>query len=596
MLRYNEPMEQLPSKPGKFVALMIRPYKKRIILFAVLSLLGMLSWTAAPYIIRLFINELSQNGHPTTKARWLVVAFFVAKMSDEVFWRIAENGMRKFKPAMIERMRSYLFTYVLQKPYGFFVNSSSGQLGHWINQSTSTFNEIVDTTIWGVWPRTVTILLSAIFLLTSHWLLALIFTVWVGGLTIFNIKRGRRFGELVEHESDARSVASGMVVDALGNHLSVRVFNARQREVNKLHKQQSIILRRWDTSWFYHIKSNIVKGSSAALAAGVAMVAILHLYGNGQISIGDVALFIAYFSDASSSIWELTWQLDTYYRNFGTIKNALDGLGDGPQERTVALLDAKYDIPKTKDGTIRLNGVSFSYPDQPDRHVLKDVTLTIKDGERIGLVGHSGAGKTTLVAMLLGFYEPTAGEILIGGHNTKELDPSEQRAHIAYVPQDTSLFNRTLADNIAYAQPGASLEKIALAAQAAQAADFIEKLPDGYKTMIGERGVKLSGGQRQRVAIARALLKDAPILVLDEATSALDSVSEQAIQKAFATAMKGRTAVVVAHRLSTLRHLDKIVVFEAGTIAEAGTHDELVVKNGIYADLWRRQKDGFIAE
>jgi ATP-binding cassette, subfamily B, bacterial len=211
-------------------------------------------------------------------------------------------------------------------------------------------------------------------------------------------------------------------------------------------------------------------------------------------------------------------------------------------------------------------------------------------------VGHSGAGKTTLVGLLLHFYSTSKGEFKIGGVPVEDLTPAQMRELMAFVPQDTNLFNRTVAENIAYARPDAEMKDIVRAATEAQALDFIEKLPDGFDTVIGERGVKLSGGQRQRIAIARALLKNAPILILDEATSALDSVSEQAIQKAFVAAMKDRTAIVVAHRLSTLRHLDRIVVFEGGTIVEQGTHDELVAAEGLYADLWRRQKDGFIGE
>ncbi len=584
-------MTELPKHAKGLLKEMTRPYKRRITLFFVLSFIGIISWAASPFAIRDLINELSKNQGIHAYAWWLVGIFVVLRLFDEWFWRIAEAIMKEIKNPMLERMRTILFDYAIQKPYNFFVNSSSGQLGHWINQTVKTLDETIDTTIWSVWPRVTSIILSAVFLIFAHWLLALIFITWAAGLMLFTVRRGRTFTKLVEKESDAKSAATGQVVDSLSNHLSVRVFNARGRESISLRKRQELILKRQAISWNFSIRTNMVKGHSVALVAGVSLAAVLWLFGRHQLTVGDVALFIAYFTDATSSIWELSWQMDTYYRSFGAINNAIAGLRAGGEERIVRDLRP---LPET--ASIELKDLTFSYPDQTDLTVLKNVNLQIKAGERIGLVGHSGAGKTTLVGLLLGFYELTGGEFKIGEAVVSELSPDQLRELISFVPQDTNLFNRTIAENIAYARPEATKDEIHQAAADAQALDFIEKLPLGFDTMIGERGVKLSGGQRQRIAIARALLKNAPILLLDEATSALDSVSEQAIQKAFNIAMKDRTAVVVAHRLSTLRHLDRIVVFEGGTIVEQGSHDDLVDGGGVYADLWRRQKDGFIAE
>ena len=584
-------MNTLPTRAGQLITVMIRPYKGRIWLFFVLTFTGILSWAAAPFAIRGLINNLAEEQRVTYIAWWLVALYTFLRLIDELFCRIGESVMRRTKPFMIERMLMLLFEYTLQKPYNFFVNASSGQLGHWINETTKTLNETVDTTIWAVWPQVMGLVLSAAFLFIANWLLAVIFVVWLVGLLSFTMWRGKKFSAMVEKESQARSRASGQVVDALSNHLSVRVFNSRNRELTLLDKRQDRIRYWWDRSWRFSTRTNLVKGHSIAAASALGMTTILWLYSRGQITIGDVALFITYFTSASSAIWELAWQLDLYYRSFGTLDNALRGLGKGEPER-----QGKRQVELPENSSISLEKLGFSYPDQPDQKVLKDISLSIKDGERIGLVGHSGAGKTTLVGLLLGFYEPTAGAFKIGDTDVENMSPDQLRELIAFVPQDTNLFNRTVSENIAYARPGATDAAIKQAAKDAQALEFIEKLPNGFDTVIGERGVKLSGGQRQRIAIARALLKDAPILLLDEATSALDSVSEQLIQKAFATAMKGRTAIVVAHRLSTLRHMDRIIVFEGGTIVEQGSHDQLVNGNGVYADLWRRQKDGFIAE
>jgi ATP-binding cassette subfamily B protein len=570
---------------------MVKPFKGWVVFFFVFTFLGILSWAAAPFAVRDLINNLADNGRVTDTAWKLVALYTFLRLLDEWFWRYAESRMRRIKPRAIERMRYLLFEYTLQKPYSFFVNASSGQLGHWINETTKTLNDMVETTIWAVWPQVMGLLLSAIFLFIANWILAVIFIVWLVGLFSFTLYRGRIFSKMIEKESQARSRTSGQIVDAMSNHLSVRVFNSRDRELEMIDKRQERIRYWWDRSWRFNTHTNIVKGHSVALVSAVGMSVILWLYSRGQITVGDVALFLTYFTAAANSIWELAWQLDSYYRSFGIIANGLKGLGKGAPER-----DGAKELPLPQQSTIELKKLGFSYPDQPDMKVLRNVTLSVKEGERIGLVGHSGAGKTTLVSLLLGFYDPTEGEFYIGGTPVSHLTPSQMRDLIAFVPQDTNLFNRTVSENIAYARPGATQAEIKQAAKDAQALEFIERLPEGFETVIGERGVKLSGGQRQRIAIARALLKDSLILLLDEATSALDSVSEQAIQKAFSIAMKDRTAIVVAHRLSTLRHLDRIIVFEGGTIVEQGSHEELVDAGGVYADLWRRQKDGFIAE
>jgi ABC-type multidrug transport system fused ATPase/permease subunit len=251
-------------------------------------------------------------------------------------------------------------------------------------------------------------------------------------------------------------------------------------------------------------------------------------------------------------------------------------------------------MPKTV--LLELHNVGFAYPDQPEQAVLSHIMLKVPSGHKVGVVGHSGAGKSTLVGLLLGFYEPTAGDITVNGINIADRDPSFIRSISSYVPQDTNLFNRTIRENVTYAKPGATEAELRTALTRAEAWEFVQRLPHGLDTLIGERGVKLSGGQRQRIAIARAMLKDAPLLLLDEATSALDSVSEQAIQRSLHNLMADRTSIVIAHRLSTLKHLDSIIVIDKGNIAEQGRHEDLIAQGGIYADLWQRQKDGFIVD
>ncbi len=248
---------------------------------------------------------------------------------------------------------------------------------------------------------------------------------------------------------------------------------------------------------------------------------------------------------------------------------------------------------RVQKGEIRFAGVHFDFAAQP---VFKDLNLNIEAGEHIGLIGHSGAGKSTLINLLLRYFDPQSGAVLIDGQNIAEVTQDSLRKNIAVIPQDTSLFHRSLMENIRYGRLEASDEEVIEAAKKAHAHEFIKDLPQGYDTLVGERGVKLSGGQRQRIAIARAILKDAPILILDEATSALDSESEKLIQDSLKSLMDGKTVIAIAHRLSTISHLDRLVVMEAGKIIEEGHHDLLLQKNGVYAKLWSMQSGGFLGE
>lgn len=582
----------IPSTTRGLLNYMVHPYRVRAAVFFSLTFLGNLAYTAAPLIISLIVSRLNREPRLDATIWWLVAAFLSCRLADELLWRSADLWSRTFKPQMIERVRTTLFSATLNKTHSFYTNSSSGRIGHWVNQATTTTNELVDTTIWNVWGRIISLVVAAFFLLTVHWSLALLFTVWLVALFSYTIRRGKRFGELIARQSDETSKTAGMIVDSLSNHLSVRVFTAKQREQEMLVVHQREIIRWWRASWLWNLVTNAVKGQSASLVNALALVLALLLFAQGTIELGGIVLFVAYYGDASSSLWQLAWAFDAYYRQSGTIQNALDGLTAG-DERTGSQMSPK-DLPKSV--SLRLDDVTFAYDDQPEKSVLKNFSLEIPAGQKVGVVGHSGAGKSTLVNLLLGLYEPTHGTILLNDIDIASKDPSFIRSVSSFVPQDTNLFNRSIGENIKYAKPSSTDRQVKAALKKSEALEFVENLPEGLNTLVGERGVKLSGGQRQRIAIARAILKDSPLLLLDEATSALDSVSEQAIQRSLHKLMQGRTALVIAHRLSTLKHLDKVVVIERGGIAEQGTHDELIAKNGIYADLWQRQKDGFIAE
>jgi len=311
----------------------------------------------------------------------------------------------------------------------------------------------------------------------------------------------------------------------------------------------------------------------------------------GVVDIGAIYLAVTYTLTVTSQLWSINEVIRNYNKVLGDAHEMVEIL-----HLPAAVRDRDHTELVVRHGGIEFEDVTFGHDGQYEHPLFEHFDLAIAPGEKIGLVGQSGSGKTTLTRLLLRFSDLQEGRILIDGQDIAEVTQRSLRQQISYVPQEPLLFHRSLRENIAYGLPGATEDQIRHAAERAYALDFIESLPDGFETLVGERGVKLSGGQRQRIAIARAILKDARILVLDEATSALDSESEVHIQQALAQAMAGRTTLVIAHRLSTIQAMDRILVMDAGRIIEQGSHRELLAAGGTYAALWTHQSGGFLAE
>ena len=326
------------------------------------------------------------------------------------------------------------------------------------------------------------------------------------------------------------------------------------------------------------------------IAFGITMLLCVILFSNGNILVSEIVFTMSVFFNVMGMISRIIGQIPDVVEKLGSAKKSYDELN---VELSVRDVENAPDL-MVSHGKIEFKNVWFKYK---RKWVLRDFNLTIKPGERVGLVGPSGAGKSTLVHLLMRFYDPTRGEILIDGQNIRNVTQDSLRRSIAFIPQEPTLFNRTIRENIEYGKPGASIRQIHDASRRAAAHDFIMGTEKKYDSMVGDRGIKLSGGQKQRIAIARAFLKNAPILVLDEATSALDSETEIAIQKSFdELARGGRTTLAIAHRLSTLRNMDKIVVLNDGNVVEYGTHGQLLRRRGEYARLWKMQSGGFLRE
>lgn len=385
---------------------------------------------------------------------------------------------------------------------------------------------------------------------------------------------------------------SGTIADILGNQQIVRYFAANKREIDRVHSDrveiESVITKEIASIE----RDNQVRQSILFLFQIITMAICIFMYTNDTISIAALIFAITYLGRLTSSLFEISPIIRNMEQVFIDASDITEILAENPE------VTDKPDASKltVTDGRVQFDNVKFAYKDSSNNVVLRDINIDIKPGQKIGLAGHSGGGKTTLTKLLLRFADIQSGTIRIDGQNISDITQDSLRENIAYVPQEAYLFHRSLRENVAYSKPNASDSDIIHALKQANAMDFIETLPNGLDTIVGERGVKLSGGQRQRIAIARAILKDAPILLLDEATSALDSESEKLIQDALEELMKGRTSIVIAHRLSTIAKLDRIVVLDKGKVVEDGPHNTLLEQKGIYAKLWNHQSGGFIEE
>jgi ATP-binding cassette, subfamily B, multidrug efflux pump len=417
--------------------------------------------------------------------------------------------------------------------------------------------------------------------------------LWFAGYLVLLRVLVPRMRDRSKEVSEARSALTGRIVDSYTNILTVKLF-ARARE------EDAYVRDAVDshTGMFYRslrlntLFSLCLSSLNAMLVTGTAGVAIF-LWTRGTVEVGTVAMALPLAWQIVSVAGWVAYQITSIFENIGVVQEGMMTIA-----RPIALTDRPDAAALTVTrGEIRFEDVRFGYGRETG--VIEDLTLTVRPGEKIGLIGRSGAGKSTLVNLLLRFFDLEGGRILIDGQDIAAVTQESLRAQISMVTQDTSLLHRSIRDNIRYGRPQAAEAEIVAAARLAHADEFIGELEDwrgrrGLDAHVGERGVKLSGGQRQRVAIARVILKDAPILVLDEATSALDSEVEAAIQSSLGTLMAGKTVIAIAHRLSTIARMDRLIVLDHGRIVEQGTHRELLALGGHYAALWHRQSGGFI--
>ena len=489
-----------------------------------------------------------------------------------------------------EYLSHLAFEAVVNQSMTFHSNRFSGSLTSAANKLPNAFINLKSGFLWDIYPLALTILFSigvAAFVCPPFAIILIIYTATYLAVAITTFYKTRHVDAAL---ATAENKQTGQLADAITNELSIKSYAREKFEKTRFERAT----KRTHDATINVAKVSLWRNMSMNVVNMITFVALLILIVMSHdlfgLSIENIVFLYSLSNSLLSNMWTINHILRNINRSLGDAKEMVEIL-DLPY-----IIDDKTDRPlKVGDAKIDFRHVTFSHEKQKDK-LFEDFSLEIKSGESVGLVGVSGSGKSTLTKLLLRFDDVKAGAIYIDEQDIRDVTQKTLREAIAYVPQESSLFHRSIFENVAYGKPGATDEEVFEAVRLAHADEFIADLPDGYDTMVGERGVKLSGGQRQRIAIARAILKDAPILVLDEATSALDSESEAAIQQALSNLMEGRTSIVVAHRLSTIAGLDKIVVLRDGKIVEQGSHKELLKAGGEYAKLWSRQSGAFLED
>lgn len=586
--------------------------KKIFFLSPALYLTGYIaSTTIAPIFYSRFIQDATRgNFHDVGSmipAVSLIASLYLVKsictfLETRVYSRVVEFGQYTLSLEAFEKVSSM--------PKSFFADRFTGALVGQVGPYSGRFGNFLSQWTYTLLPSAIASVLMLTFIGTkSVWLaFPLILSSLVYAVII--LKNRRKMRELNRRALDAGNLYSGKLSDSIGSIEVVKAEGAEDQELATLSPDARITARlRRISENFNNTQGEFVNFLNQFFILTSVVFSVI-LYIGGRIDLATVILMSSY---ASSIIGNVA-AISRFKLNIQDIYAATQPISE------IMIMEPEIKDPahpvklKIEKGQIEFNKANFKYTNsseevkedegtdlskkkqKEEQHLFKDLSLTIKPGEKIGLVGPSGGGKSTLLKLILRFYDVDSGEIKIDGLNIKDVIQSKLRQQIAYVPQDPALFHRSIGENIGYSKPKATQAQIELAAKQAFADEFINSLPKGYETLVGERGVKLSGGQRQRVAIARAILKDAPILLLDEATSALDSESERYIQRSLEKLMKGRTTVVVAHRLSTIQKMDRILVIEGGRVVAQGPHDELLKISPLYKKLWSHQSGGMLQD
>lgn len=572
----------------KFIYEVTKPFRLHLLGIFIVMLIIAIDANVRPYLIKYLIDSTIK---PSSINIWYIVGAFAAfEVIRMAAWSFSDWIVVRFYPPLRIHIVSVFTEKISHYPYVFFQNRLSGSIVAKVGDAFNYIHKILFIANYEFLQFAFTVVITLVLLANIHILFALGLLIWVTLFLIITYFGLRSVVPLSKTYAEAKSVVFGHLADYLSNILNVKLFGRFGFERNSFQKSSSAFIEKAQAEGYYLMNFYIVQGIIVSLYTIVFLIFLIHLHGKNIVTPGDFTLVFMLNFRMFDKLYSISHMLRDFVENWGAIDQSLAMIENTPEIR---------DQPNASDllvtnGSITFENVQFNYAGS--EAIFQNKSIHIKAGEKVGLVGYSGGGKSTFVNLIVRLYDVSHGSITIDGQNIQNVTQDSLRSAIGMVPQDPTLFHRSLMDNIRYGLIDASDEEVIESSRMAHAHEFICRLPDGYDSLVGDRGIKLSGGQRQRIAIARAILKNAPILILDEATSQLDSLTENDIQESLWELMQGKTSIVVAHRLSTLLHMDRILVFDKGKIVEDGNHQELLAKGGLYATLWNTQVGGFLPD
>ncbi len=582
----------LPKTLFPFIWHFLKDYKSAVFIYIFLAVIagfwGPFDSILVKHVIDLLPDIRGKNISILILPTSLIIINFI--IFNNFTWRGLTYIQAKFIPIIVNRIIAESMDYCLGKAHEFYQDNLSGKISKQITNLAEGIEKLISSIASNFFRGASLLLTAFIAAYFVNPIFCLILVVWFVLFAGTSIAMSKMLVSLADAQASAESVVVGEIVDSLSNHSNVRIFSRKSYENLRMlpffGKQQ----KAYTQTYLYSLIMHSIQGGLIAIMMACSCYFLIYFYGKNLVTIGDFALILGLAMETGHMMWYTMSEVDEFNKAVGRCKQSLISL-----MLPLEIKDSPDAINlKCIKGKIVFDKVQFQYKET--EILFRNKSVEIKAGQKVGLVGHSGGGKSTFVNLILRLYEVTGGAIFIDDQDIRHCTQDSLRANIAMIPQDPSLFHRSLMDNIRYGKIDASEKEVIEAAKKAHAHEFIIKQPRGYDSLVGEHGVKLSGGQRQRIAIARAILKDAPILVLDEATSHLDSVTECLIQESLWELMQNKTTIVIAHRLSTLLHMDRMLVFDKGKIAEDGTHHELLARNGLYKQLWDAQVGEFLGD
>ncbi len=575
-----------------FICRMLNPFRTAIFIMFIMAIIWAVDFSLRPYILKIIIDNATSISTQSVFEQALLpsLIYFGIVLIHTTSCRIYGYFIEiKMIPILRSNINNMCFSSLLEQSYSYYQHTFAGSLSNKINDLTSSIPEIVQIVIDRFFCRGLALIIAIFTLWQVNYLFAICIFIWsmifITGFLLSSIK----LANLADIWAEYISVITGNMVDSFSNILSIRLFARNKEEKTTLSCvfDKSVEAERklqWGYFWMWFFY-----GYSFVAVQGVSLYFLLKGREAGWITIGDFFVVLSINIAIVDFLWLFAKDFSQFLKLWGKTIQALKSIWIVPN-----IQDKKNAKPlKIIEGRITFENVEFNFN---DKELFKNKSITIEPGQKVGLVGYSGGGKSTFVNLILRLYDVKDGRILIDKQDIRDITQDSLHGLITMIPQDPSLFNRTLMENIRFGNISSKNKEIIEAAKHAYAHDFIMELPEKYESLIGERGVKLSGGQRQRIAIARAILKNSPILILDEATSQLDSITENHIQQSLWRLMEGKTTIVIAHRLSTLLHMDRILVFEQGKIVEDGTHKKLLEQGGLYKTLWETQVGDFLPD